>query len=140
MAKVISQDTFDDVVKENIVEFAMSPDEAKQETIKQFEAQGINLANIIKDLNINAESGKPILNESIENLKIHLDNNSKEEQQLLEYLKAMEEECQKSIPHRVLAAKNNVNCLLLQILEQQLELEESKRNTEVLEATLKTLN
>lgn len=39
MAKVISQDTFDDVVKENIVEFAMSPDEAKQETIKQFEAQ-----------------------------------------------------------------------------------------------------
>lgn len=98
------------------------------------------MANIIKDLNINAESGKPILNESIENLKTHLDNNSKEEQQLLQYLKAMEEECQKSIPHRVLAAKNNVNCLLLQILEQQLELEESKRNTEVLEATLKTLN
>lgn len=39
MAKVISQDTFDDVVKENIVEFEMSPDEAKEETIKQFEAQ-----------------------------------------------------------------------------------------------------
>lgn len=39
MAKVISQETFDDVVKENVVEFAMTPDEAKEETIKQFEAQ-----------------------------------------------------------------------------------------------------
>lgn len=39
MAKVISQDTFNDVVKENIVEFDMQPDEAKEETIKQFEAQ-----------------------------------------------------------------------------------------------------
>lgn len=39
MAKVISQETFDDVVKENIIEFSMEPSEAKQETIKQFEAQ-----------------------------------------------------------------------------------------------------
>lgn len=98
------------------------------------------MANIIKDLNINAETGKPILNESIENLKIHLESNSKEEEPLLEYLKSVEEECQKSIPHRVLAAKNNINCLLLQILEQQLELDESTRNTKVLEATLKALN
>lgn len=47
MAKVISQETFDDVVKENIIEFSMDASEAKEETIKQFEAQGINLANII---------------------------------------------------------------------------------------------
>lgn len=39
MAKVISQDTFDEVVKENVVEFSMTPSEAKEETIKQFEAQ-----------------------------------------------------------------------------------------------------
>jgi len=39
MAKIISQDTFDDVVKENVVDFSMSPSEAKEETIKQFEAQ-----------------------------------------------------------------------------------------------------
>lgn len=43
MAKVISQETFDDVVKENIVDFSMSPDEAKEETIKQFEAQVYSL-------------------------------------------------------------------------------------------------
>lgn len=41
MAKVISQATYDDVIKENIKEFAMSPDEAREETIKQFEAQVI---------------------------------------------------------------------------------------------------
>lgn len=38
-SKIISQNTFDDVLKENIVEFLMSPDEAREETIKQFEAQ-----------------------------------------------------------------------------------------------------
>jgi len=39
MAKIISQETFDDVVKENILEFSMSPEEAKEESVKQFEAQ-----------------------------------------------------------------------------------------------------
>lgn len=39
MAKIISQETFDDVVQENVVDFSMSPSEAKEETIKQFEAQ-----------------------------------------------------------------------------------------------------
>lgn len=39
MAKVITQETFDEVVKENIVEFSMTVDEAKVETIEQFEAQ-----------------------------------------------------------------------------------------------------
>lgn len=69
MAKVITQETFDDVVKENIVEFSMSAEESREETVKQFEAQGINLANIIKDLNVNDESGVPLLNESVEWLK-----------------------------------------------------------------------
>lgn len=51
MAKVISQTTFDDVVQENVVEFAMSPNEAKEETIKQFEAQvRNNIACVIASL------------------------------------------------------------------------------------------
>lgn len=58
----------------------------------------------------------------------------------MELLKIIEDECQKSIPHRVLAAKNNANSLLLLLLEQQLELPESKTNTEIIESTLKTLN
>lgn len=99
MAKVISQQTFDDVVKENVVEFSMSVQEAKEETVKQFEAQGINLANIIKDLRINEESGDPVLNETIDQLKaVGSETPSDEVMKLLETLAA---ECKTSVPHRV---------------------------------------
>lgn len=39
MAKVITQATFDDVVKENIVEFEMSAEEAVNDTVEQFQSQ-----------------------------------------------------------------------------------------------------
>ena len=43
MAKQISQDTFDAVVKENIEEFEMEPEEALDDAIQQFEAQVCSL-------------------------------------------------------------------------------------------------
>lgn len=103
MAKVISQETFDDVVKENIVEFSMSPEEAKKETVSQFEAQGINLANIVKDLSINDETGRPILNETIERLKeisfeTHLDH-----EEVPKLLDSIASETAKSVAHRVVS-------------------------------------
>jgi hypothetical protein len=39
MAKQISQETFDDVVKENMEDFDMSAEEAVADAISQFEAQ-----------------------------------------------------------------------------------------------------
>lgn len=39
MVRIISQKTYDDVVRENIDEFDMSPEEAIKEAIAQFEAQ-----------------------------------------------------------------------------------------------------
>lgn len=39
MAKVISQETFDSTVQENILEFEMSVEDSKRETIEQFEKQ-----------------------------------------------------------------------------------------------------
>lgn len=39
MAKVISQETFNSTVQENIKEFDMGVEEAKQETIEQFQKQ-----------------------------------------------------------------------------------------------------
>lgn len=102
--------------------------------------KGINLANIIKDLAINADSGQPILNEAIDDLKLYLDKKSLEKEQLLSLLNIIDEECQKSIPHRVLAAKNNVNDHLLLILQQQLAASTPPNDTDILEATLKTLN
>lgn len=100
MAKIISQETFDDVVKENIVEFEMSVNEAKDETTKQFEAQGINLGNIIKDLTINEESGRPILNETIERLK-EIATSESDKDELQQKLDVLASECKNSVPHRV---------------------------------------
>lgn len=39
MVKVISQETFDAVVKENVEEFGLENDEAVKEAIAQFESQ-----------------------------------------------------------------------------------------------------
>lgn len=101
MAKVISQETFDDVVRENVIEFEMSVAEAKEESVKQFEAQGINLTNIIKDLKINEETGKPVLNETIDKLKAANDNLNSDE--LVKLLDALAKECASSVPHRVVS-------------------------------------
>ncbi|KAH8401643.1 hypothetical protein KR009_006946 [Drosophila setifemur] len=120
MAKVISQDTFDDVVQENVVEFSMTPSEAKEETIKQFEAQGINLANIIKDLAINPQSGKPVINETVDQIKEYIGQKAEDNTQLLEQLALLESECSKSLAHRVLAGKNGAHDALITLLEQTL--------------------
>lgn len=42
MVRVIKQETYDDVVKENIEEFSMSPAEAIEDAVKQFVAQVIS--------------------------------------------------------------------------------------------------
>lgn len=39
--KRITQETFDDVVQENITEFGLDPEEALNEAIQQFESQGM---------------------------------------------------------------------------------------------------
>ncbi|NXP69193.1 ARMC6 protein, partial [Chloropsis cyanopogon] len=47
-SKQIAQETFDDAVQENITEFEMEPEEAVREAVQQFEAQGVDLSNIVK--------------------------------------------------------------------------------------------
>lgn len=122
MAKVISQETYDDVIKENIVEFAMSIEEARDETIKQFEAQGINLSNIIKDLTINEETGDPVMKEAIDALKNHVEKTKlMDENELDRQLGLLTTELSKSVPHRVQASKSNVQEYLLQIMAYELK-------------------
>ena len=47
MVRVITQETFDLVVKENMDEFSMEQAEAVRDAQEQFQQQGINLANIV---------------------------------------------------------------------------------------------
>ncbi|XP_034111731.1 armadillo repeat-containing protein 6 homolog [Drosophila albomicans] len=138
MSKVISQDTFDEVVKENVIDFSMTPSEAKEETIKQFEAQGINLANIIKDLAINNETGRPIINETLDKIKTLISQKSEDTQQLLELITVLDLECQKSLAHRVLAGKNGAHDALITLLEQTLQ--ETEINTTLLCKCLQAAN
>lgn len=48
MVKVITQETFDAVVRENMEEFDMTQTEALQEALAQFTSQGIDLGNILQ--------------------------------------------------------------------------------------------
>ncbi|CAG9809879.1 unnamed protein product [Chironomus riparius] len=126
MAKIIQQETFDAIIKENIVEFSMSLDEAREETISQFEAQGINLANIIKDLDINEETGNTILNEAIEGVKNHVESTKRlDDTQLNATLEALIKELNKSVPHRVLASKSCTQEYLLKIMEDEVKKNET---------------
>jgi armadillo repeat-containing protein 6 len=122
MAKVISQETYDEVIKENVTEFSMSVDEARVETIQQFEAQGINLANIIKDLTINEETGEPVMKEAINALKAHVEKSKElDAVELEKQLSILASELSKSIAHRVQASKNNTLDFLLEIMKMELQ-------------------
>ncbi|EQC28345.1 hypothetical protein SDRG_13892 [Saprolegnia diclina VS20] len=48
--KQITQETFNDCVRENMDEFEMDEDEAVDDAIKQFESQGVDLSSIVKAL------------------------------------------------------------------------------------------
>lgn len=50
MVRVITQETYDEVVKENMEEFDMSPEEAVKEAVAQFEAQVCILNILIRDI------------------------------------------------------------------------------------------
>lgn len=96
------------------------------------------MANIIKDLDINADTGKPILNEAIEELQLYLDKKSNDKDKLLHLLKVIESESQKSIPHRVLASKNEAHTYILKIVDQHVGTPD-ENDTDILEAALKAL-
>ncbi|XP_055689136.1 armadillo repeat-containing protein 6 homolog [Lutzomyia longipalpis] len=137
MAKVISQETFDDAVRENVIEFEMSVEEAKEETIKQFQAQGVNLANIIVDLKVNTSTGRPVILEKIEELKNIKEVTEGNKKEFLEIIQIISEECSKTLPHRVLAAKNGANDTLLGLLKKILEAE--PRDQEILQMIVANL-
>jgi len=55
-SRKITQESFDEVVKENMEEFGMSPAEAVEDAVSQFEAQGVDLDGIVKSATDSSES------------------------------------------------------------------------------------
>ena len=58
MRKRITQETFDQAVKENVEDLEMELDEAIEDAVETFEAQGVDLSNIVRE---GAAGGNPVL-------------------------------------------------------------------------------
>lgn len=65
MARKISQETFDDVVKENVEEFDMDPKDALEDAINQFKKQGVDLSSI----DLSGGVGRQEILDAIKNLE-----------------------------------------------------------------------
>ncbi|KAB0804035.1 hypothetical protein PPYR_01005 [Photinus pyralis] len=118
MVLVINQQTFDDAVKENISEFGMEIQEAINDAVKQFEAQGVDLSNIIKNnlLSPQVESTHD-LKKALSVLREHTQQKIVISSSVLqEQLSVIKNECDKSIPHRVIAGKEGAYSILLQLI------------------------
>uniref|UniRef100_A0A2H1VV26 SFRICE_018626 n=1 Tax=Spodoptera frugiperda TaxID=7108 RepID=A0A2H1VV26_SPOFR len=115
MVRVITQETYDEVVKENIDEFEMTPEEAIKEAVAQFEAQGVDLSNIIKDLALGSGDNH-VVTENVEKLKELCSGNKYDHDAVLKELSVLKAECEKDIARRVRAGKEGAYKVLLDLL------------------------
>jgi hypothetical protein len=75
--KKISQETFDNVVKENMDEFEMSIEEAIEDAIKQFESQGVDLSAILTKQQVSLNgSGTSVIVRIVSSICIDLFRNN----------------------------------------------------------------
>lgn len=107
MTTKISQEAFDEAVKENIEEFEMTPIEALKETIEQFEAQGVNLSLIIKDVKVYLpeNGGQHEILIALEKLKKYMQSTSRNWSDCSEAIDIFVSECSVGMPQKCLAGK-----------------------------------
>ncbi|CAH1641724.1 unnamed protein product [Spodoptera littoralis] len=115
MVRVITQETYDEVVKENIDEFEMTPEEAIKEAVAQFEAQGVDLSNIIKDLALGSGDNH-VVTENVARLKELCSGDKYDHDAVLKELSVLKAECEKDIARRVRAGKEGAYKVLLDLL------------------------
>ena len=64
----VSQEAFDEVVKENMEDFEMSPEEATKDAITQFRSQGVSLDNL--DLSVPTDEARALRSKYLGDCKI----------------------------------------------------------------------
>ncbi|XP_071546624.1 armadillo repeat-containing protein 6 [Panulirus ornatus] len=118
MAKVITQETFDSVVLENVTEFDMPVEEAIHDAMKEFKAQGVHLGIIVKDMRL-SEDKKSIVHDILVALdKLHVAaSGSPTLEDIQEPLTTFSAQCKISVAHRVLANNHNAYATLLKLMK-----------------------
>ena len=106
MVKVITQETFDAVVKENVDEFGMEMAEAIKDAREQFEKQGINLGNIVI-----SEKGSQVVVQAVQDLFKDLPD-----EEVLVRLKTIQDCCKDDLAQRVLATNNGAYSVLIKLV------------------------
>ncbi|XP_038627966.1 armadillo repeat-containing protein 6 isoform X2 [Tachyglossus aculeatus] len=112
----ITQETFDDVVRENITEFEMDPDEALKEAVEQFESQGVDLSNIVKAVrkpaaDDGAQEPKHAVLQILDELRKSVDSSAPRE--LAEHLVRFSDQCERQAAARFLAAQKGAYPIVL---------------------------
>jgi len=105
MVRVITQETFDEAVRENMEEFSMEFAEAVKEAKEQFESQGVSLANIVV-----SEKGSQIVVDAVKSLFRDL-----KEEELLSQLASIQNCCESDLAQRVLATDSGAYSVLLRL-------------------------
>lgn len=119
MAKIISQETFDSVVMENVTEFDMPLNEAIEDAEKDFNAQGVLLVNIVRNMTL-SEDNKNLQHEilvSLESIQAVVDGNI-ELRKVGVPLKSFTVQCKVSLAHRCMATKHNAYSTLVKLIEK----------------------
>lgn len=129
MVRVISQTTYDEAVSENMEVFSMSPEEAIDEAVKQFESQGVDLSNIIKDLIITQDND--LISSYLDQLRSFL--TKKHYERIPNVLDKLIIELDKDIARRVYAGKQGCYRVLLDIIK------DCEYDTLILKTALKTI-
>ncbi|XP_051893822.1 armadillo repeat-containing protein 6 [Pristis pectinata] len=110
----ITQETFDNAVQENIIEFEMEPEEALKEAIQQFESQGVDLVNVVKTVQNFTSKGsnsKHHVLQALDALQKALGVLALDE--MGDHLTSFTEQCSLDFAHRHLAAEKSAYATVL---------------------------
>ncbi|KAM5193222.1 armadillo repeat-containing protein 6 [Mantella aurantiaca] len=114
--KWISQETFDAVVQENMVEFDMEAEEALNEAIQQFESQGVDLTNIIKEVRKQSDESEAApshdILQTLESLRQAVISGSPSA--FSEILIQFGDQCKQGMGHRYLAGQKSAYSVVLE--------------------------
>ncbi|KAL0124449.1 hypothetical protein PUN28_006351 [Cardiocondyla obscurior] len=129
MSATISQETYDEEVRELMEGLGMTEEEAIEDAVKCFEMKGVDLRNIVTD-SVLQDKYKKIMT-CLERLTCAV--NDKSYERVPEMLQELRTELDKDIGHRVFAGKHKCYNVLIDLLKY------CGKNHVVLKSTLETI-